>query len=1790
MEIATEADLNPALADPASFGRRVLVFAPHADDEVFGCGATLCLLAAAGANISVVIVSDGAQGGNAADLVEIRENESRAAAQVLGYPPPAFWRLPDRGVRYGEALVARMLAAIKSAQPDLVLAPAITEIHPDHQAIAMAAAEALRRTGGDLRLALYEISAPLAPNTLVDISAVESKKFEAMRCFRSQLGEHPYADRIAALNRYRAYHLGAKATAAEAFVIADAGGPGNGLSPLFESSLARRHRQGYAVSGSDIPLVSVIVRSSARPELSDALDSITLQTYSNIEVVVVNALGPAHQKMGSNCGRFPLRFIDSERALRRSRAGNVGLEAANGKYLLFLDDDDWLLPDHIFALVSSLTAHPEAKVAYAGVACADRNRNPIEKTYRRAFDRTRFLAGNYIPIHAALFSRTVVELGCRMDEALDLAEDWDFWLQVCAYGDFVFVDQISAVYRIGGSSGQGSEPDADAKKEVLTKLFRKWRPEWRDEDLRNLMNRIFEHDLISDALRELQKQHAASVQQLSVTEQHQRELLQRQAQTQLAQENLQQRHTDLTQQRDHLQHQHTDLVQQHGHLQQQHMVLIQQRDNLQQQQTDLILHHDYLQQQYTGLLQEKVSLGHRHAELENHHDELRQQHSSLQQWHAELRQRQLELEQQHAELHQHHEAVQSVLTAVLQSRSWKLTKPLRYLNTLFAGPERPSSAPDATGTVGHKRGGGTFESLARRVYRRLPVGYTTRSRIKAALFSRLPFVFRHTRAYHNWATPIPAPGTGDSAPGPLPIAEEAAPVPVAYRQDPLPTEAPRLLCFYLPQFHPIPENDNWWGKGFTEWTNVTRGRIRFPGHHQPHLPDELGFYDLRLPGVQQRQVELAKTYGIGGFVFYFYWFGGKRLLEMPLLQYLQDKTLDLPFCLCWANENWSRRWDGLDQEILIGQSHSPEDDLAFIRHVAMYMSDERYIRVDGSPLLLVYRPSLLPDPKATAERWRAHCRAAGIGEIHLAYTQSFDRLDPAAFGFDAAVEFPPNNSAPPDITDQVKGLDPEFSGKVYDYRAFVERSKRYTASEYLLYRGVFPSWDNEARRNGSGTVFAYASPEGYREWLANACSDTYSRHEEPSRQIVFVNAWNEWAEGAHLEPDQRYGYAYLQATRDALWDAARNRNRGKKILLVCHDAHPHGAQFLALGIVRTLTADFKFDVEIVLLGPGKLLNNFQALAPTHQLFNDGWSQNAAKTLAESLFQRGFRHAIVNSAASGEAGEALAQSGITCVTLIHEMPGIIRSHGLIGHCRAIADSSKCVVFPAEIVRAGFAEFAALPSERSMIRPQGLWRRNTWRLDRAGARREVRRRLNLPEHTPLVLAVGYADHRKGVDLFVRAGIELLRHVEDAHFVWIGHWDHELRDDIDSLLAIANAGRAFHFLGFEPDTAIFHAASDVYALTSREDPFPNVVLESFDAGVPVVAFAGSGGAAEMVARVGGLVSAFEDVDEFAGAMRTLIQDSQLRARLGSEAAGYVDKHFAFRHYLFDICRFIGIDMPRVSVIVPNYNYAALIQQRLASIRNQTLPIFELIILDDGSSDDSVARIRQWMDNSTCEARLVVSPVNSGNVFAQWATGVALATGDYVWIAEADDLSDPDFLETVLKPFSAPGVSMSYCESRQIDEHGRRLCENYLDYVADVDPMRWRSAYVADGTEEITGVLAIKNTIPNVSAVIFRRDAINRVLSEKLAFIQSFHRAGDWVTYLEVLARGKIAFTPHAANRHRRHAGSVIAGSAATSLYGEIASVQERVAGEFQLSPETQRKARDYLLELRSTLSLNA
>ncbi len=472
-----EQSLIPYHAQKQIDGRRVLVLAPHPDDEVFGCGGALLCHVMAGAIVHVVIVTDGGFGvpeTHRDDYVFRRQQESLAAAKLLAYGLPEFWLQRDREVAYGEKLVQQVLQAIQKMEADLVYAPSILEMHPDHRALGMAVVEAVRRTGGAIRLAMYEVGMPLRPNLLLDISDVVQRKQQAMECFASQNDRQRYDLDIAALNRYRTYTLPPEVVAAEAYVLDSAEELATDPLKLYQSEYARQAELGLTLDPIDLPLVSVIVRSTGRPELSDALSSVALQTFGNIEVVLVNAEGSGHAKVGDWCGRFPLRTVDSKEEMGRSRAANAGLNNAKGMYFIFLDDVNYFEPDHIHNLVTAIRKHPQVNAVYSGVKYVDQWKRPAQGVFDMEFDATQLLVQSFVPMNAVLFCRNLLDLGCRLDESFGVNEDWDFLIQMSQHGDFVKVAGLGAVCRATAQTLAGANQNNKNAVRGDWPIYKKW--------------------------------------------------------------------------------------------------------------------------------------------------------------------------------------------------------------------------------------------------------------------------------------------------------------------------------------------------------------------------------------------------------------------------------------------------------------------------------------------------------------------------------------------------------------------------------------------------------------------------------------------------------------------------------------------------------------------------------------------------------------------------------------------------------------------------------------------------------------------------------------------------------------------------------------------------------------------------------------------------------------------------------------------------------------------------------------------------------------------------------------------------------------------------------------------------------------------------------------------------------------------------------------------------------------------------------------------------------------------
>lgn len=344
-----------------------------------------------------------------------------------------------------------------------------------------------------------------------------------------------------------------------------------------------------------------------------------------------------------------------------------------------------------------------------------------------------------------------------------------------------------------------------------------------------------------------------------------------------------------------------------------------------------------------------------------------------------------------------------------------------------------------------------------------------------------------------------------------------------------------VVALYLPQYHPVPANDEFWGPGFTEWRSTVAGVPRFPGHRQPRRPGALGFYDLRVPETRAAQAELARRGAVDAFVYYHYWFSGRRELHRPLDDIIRLGEPDFPFAICWANHDWNRWQNGQPDEVLITQTHSAEDDRHHADFLASLMADPRYHRVEGRPLFMMYRSQTHPDIRRFVGELRRAAADRGLPNPYLVRFETNDsELDPAVHGFDAAAEIHPHWLWHADPAQRPPTLPIGFEDDWFcDYEEVARFTLERPAPPWVRHACVVPDWDTSARRPlRAAWGLVGTSPERYGAWLQGAIEQQVRRY-PTGPKLVVVNAWNEWSEGSYLEPDLEFGDDYLAATRRA---------------------------------------------------------------------------------------------------------------------------------------------------------------------------------------------------------------------------------------------------------------------------------------------------------------------------------------------------------------------------------------------------------------------------------------------------------------------------------------------------------------------------------------------------------------------------------------------------------------------------------------------------------------------------------
>jgi len=888
------------------------------------------------------------------------------------------------------------------------------------------------------------------------------------------------------------------------------------------------------------------------------------------------------------------------------------------------------------------------------------------------------------------------------------------------------------------------------------------------------------------------------------------------------------------------------------------------------------------------------------------------------------------------------------------------------------------------------------------------------------------------------------------------------------------TREVKTVAFYLPQFHPIPENDEWWGKGFTEWTNVTRGRQLFRGHYQPRVPTELGYYDLRLEDTQVAQAQLASEFGIHGFCYYYYWFDGKKLLNHPIEQMARSTRVDTGFCVCWANENWSRNWDGQNRHVLMEQTYTLESNIALIRELIPMMKDPRWIRQNGKPVMMVYRISIIPNWLETATAWREECRKAGLGEIHLCAVRfGLETLQggPQDHGLDSYVLFPPHEAARLDLRDQVLDLHKDFNGQIFDYTAVVDGDlDNFSAGyDWPVHRGAMGAWDNTARRLTDARIFHGATPFGLRRWIKGIL-DQEQRHSTEDSSLLFVNAWNEWAEGTYLEPDQRWGRSYLRAISSAfeatpgvvasvlpegsaalprgatalehignpdsealaspVWhEGRREQNPDWPTVLVCAHISGHhlfGGERSMLDVLQAL-AELQVNVVVTLPSGNNMAYIREICACTMGVYAfpyPQWKDNRdTYAWLTSIFADILaRHAVdivhVNTIVLLEPLEAAARMGR--VRVIHSRELISLDDPLrerIGLdvsaiLRHVFDRSDWIIGNSDATCRLFAR-----QDRTLYVPNAVSTKEFGMGNKFG-------------NTIKFGIVSSNIPKKGVRDFVEAARRTADLAPRAKFVIVGPmngqikaWQQEVKD------------------GVRPDNLIFAGYADnprtamsqfnvLLNLSHFAESFGRTVAEAMAAKRPVIAY--EWGALSELVRHGetGLLVPYRDIDAVVQAVVAVCEDDSRIAAMGEAGQAFVSGNFdqanlrqalavAYEKILgrpqdrsAPVARRIGAASDRTTVVVPVYNAPDEVRDCLRSvIRHTDLGRDRLLVIDDGSPDPAVAPMLAEFANTPGVTILTNTP-NIGYT-KTINRGIREAGGDDVVLLNSDTIVTPKWLE---------------------------------------------------------------------------------------------------------------------------------------------------------------------------------
>lgn len=645
----------------------------------------------------------------------------------------------------------------------------------------------------------------------------------------------------------------------------------------------------------------------------------------------------------------------------------------------------------------------------------------------------------------------------------------------------------------------------------------------------------------------------------------------------------------------------------------------------------------------------------------------------------------------------------------------------------------------------------------------------------------------------------------------------------------------------------------------------------------------------------------------------------------------------------------------------------------------------------------------------------------------------------------------------------------------------------------------------------------------------------------------------------------------------SLYEEFNNVKLNRKVIFVSHDACFNGAQVLAYNIIKQLKLVMHFEVNVILIRSGEIRDRFEKYADSVFCLEESNIEELVKWIEKVNCEC----ALLNTVISGSIIKILHENGLKCFSFIHEMENVVKQYHAEESLKNIVKYSKKIIFASNYVLESIKKISNVRPEQIIIRPQGQFFKSADCLI-AHEDADIRSEYNIPRDNKIVLAVAYGDYRKGLDLFADVCEHVISKRKDVTFIWVGALEREIENKVRDFIYKKHLSNNIIFAGQKKDFLKFYKASDIFLLTSREDPFPSVVMEALSFGLPVICFEDGGGYVDLIDESTGKIVPMEDTESMADeTLRYLDEDLE---SIKKNIAYFVKDKFNFMDYVYFICDLIGYSFRKVTAIVPNYNYCEYLNDRIFTIQNQSYPIYEILILDDYSTDNSKQTIFNFACKNPIQIKTCFNSVNSKSVFSQWSKGFSLASGEFVWMAEADDLCKPTMIEKLLYLMeNDDSVILAYAQSYMLSHNNEILAKSYKSWTDDIDIYKWGSDYVNDSIDELKNCFVVKNIIPNVSAVLFRAGNYADLLKQA----STYKVAGDYFFYSNLLKKsGLIGFVSESLNFHRRHKESVTQELDKRVHYDEVVKIQEMIINWFGKNNVSYDKVLKYRNEVKEYL----